>query len=125
MATTKTDQVRILLETERERIQNELQQLTNSLVMEGRRDSNPFGKREEEASESLELEKRLAKEIRLKSLLAEVEQALKKLDAGTYGICEMCNLAIDPARMEVLPQAILCISCRQKTKNAKVQFPAG
>lgn len=121
MTTTKSIQVRTLLERERKRIQDELAQLANSHVMDERREGSPFGKREEEATESMELEKRLALEDRLKSLLTEVERALQKLDAGTYGYCDICNTAIDPARMEALPQAILCLSCRQKVKYAKNQ----
>jgi RNA polymerase-binding transcription factor DksA len=72
----------------------------------------------------MELEKRLALENRLRSLLAEVDRAIQKLDSGTYGMCDMCNTAIDPARLEALPQAILCLSCRQKAKNARTQSTA-
>lgn len=125
MATTKANQVRYKLEGEKKRIQDELEQLNGSYSLDERREGSPFGKKEEEATESTEFEKRLALENRLKSLLAEVDRALQKLDAGTYGVCDVCNLAIDPARMEALPQAILCLSCRQKAKNAKTQFPAG
>ena len=125
MATSKSNQVRSRLEAERKRIQEELGQLTSSHSLDERREGSPFGKREEEATESMELEKRLALENRLKSLLTEVDRALLKLDEGTYGLCDMCNAAIDPARMEALPQAILCISCRQKVKNAKTQPSAG
>ncbi len=67
----------------------------------------------------MELEKRLALENRLKNLLAEIERALQKIEAGNYGTCDLCNEPIDPARLEALPQAILCLSCRQKSKNAK------
>jgi DnaK suppressor protein len=116
--------IRAQLETEKKRIQDELSQLNSSRTMEERWEGSPFGKREEEATESMELEKRLALENRLNSLLTEVERALQKLDAGTYGFCDMCNTAIDPARMEALPQAILCLNCRQKVKNAKTQSPA-
>ncbi len=127
MATTKSNQIRTRLEAERNRILEELGQLTSSgsHPMDERREGSPFGKREEEATESMELEKRLALENRLKSLLAEVERAIQKLDAGTYGLCDICNTSIDPARLEALPQAILCLSCRQKMKNAKTQSPAG
>jgi DnaK suppressor protein len=125
VATTKSERVRDRLEVEKKRIQEELAQLVSSHPMDERREGSPFGKREEEATESMELEKRLALENRLKSLLAEVERALQKLDSGTYGQCDICNMAIDPARMEALPQAILCLSCRQKVKNAKTQSSAG
>lgn len=125
MATTKSNQVRARLEAERKRILEELGQLTNSHPLDERREGSPFGKREEEATESMELEKRLALENRLKTLLAEVERAIQKLDEGTYGVCDVCNTSIDPARLEALPQAILCLSCRQKMKNAKTQSTAG
>ena len=123
MANAKSSQIRAKLEAEKKRIQDELTQLNSSRAMDERREGSPFGKREEEATESMELEKRLALDSRLNSLLVEVERALQKMDAGTYGYCDICNTAIDPARMEALPQAILCISCRQKVKNAKIQSP--
>jgi DnaK suppressor protein len=127
VATTKSNQVRTRLEIERKRIQEDLGQLAASGAhpMDERREGSPFGKREEEATESMELERRLVLENRLRGLLAEVERALQKLDAGTYGICDVCNLVIDPARLEALPQAILCLSCRQKMKNAKTQSSSG
>jgi DnaK suppressor protein len=125
VATAKSKQIRTRLEAERDRIQDELRQLTAARPLDERREGSPFGKREEEATESMELEKRLALESRLTSLLNEVERAIQKLDEGTYGYCDICNLEIDPARMEVLPQAILCINCRQKSKNAKTQPAAG
>ncbi|MBN1188752.1 MAG: TraR/DksA C4-type zinc finger protein [Dehalococcoidales bacterium] len=124
MATTKPNQIRARLEAEKKRIQDELNQLNSSRTVDERREGSPFGKREEEATESMELEKRLALENRLNSLLVEVERALQKLDAGTYGYCDMCNEPIDPARMEALPQAILCLTCRQKMKNVKTQTPS-
>jgi DnaK suppressor protein len=125
VATTKSDQVKTRLEAEKKRIQDELTQLTSARPMDERREGSPFGKREEEATESMELEKRLALEKRLRTLLAEVERALQKIEAGTYGLCDICNTNIDPARLEALPQAILCISCRQKMKNGKIQPFAG
>jgi DnaK suppressor protein len=126
VATTKSNQIRARLEAEKKRIQDDLSQLTNAGAhpVDERREGSPFGKREEEATESMELEKRLALENRLKALLTEVDRAIQKLDAGTYGLCDHCNTPIDPARMEALPQAILCLSCRQKAKNAKTQSPA-
>lgn len=127
MAITKSNQVRTRLEAEKKRIQDELEQLNLASNQPGddRREGSPFGKREEEATESMELEKRLALENRLKTLLAEVERALQKLDTGTYGLCDICKTSIDPARLEALPQAILCLSCRQKTKNGKTIPTAG
>ena len=119
MATIKAKQVKEHLEAEKKRIEEELGISKSSQSLDERREGSPFGKREEEATESMELEKRLALENRLQMMLTEVEKALHKLENGTYGLCDLCNNPIDPARMEALPQAILCMNCRQKLKNAK------
>jgi RNA polymerase-binding protein DksA len=124
VAKTKSDRIRSQLEAERNRIQDELGQLLAARPLDERREGSPFGKREEEATESMELEKRLALENRLKSLLNEVDRALQKVEDKTYGVCDICGRAIDPARMEALPQAIMCLGCRQKLKNAKIPTPS-
>lgn len=43
--------------------------------------------------------------------LAELDAALARVDAGTYGVCEGCGSAIGDARLEALPAARLCIRC--------------
>jgi DnaK suppressor protein len=50
----------------------------------------------------------------LRSNLRDVERALAKMDAGTYGICESCGKPIGLERLEALPWAVLCIDCKQK-----------
>lgn len=85
-----------------------------------RREGSPFGKREEEACEAFELEKRLALEKKLRDTLAEIEHALEKYRAGTYGLCDSCGQPIESARLEALPQANLCLSCKMRqAKDAK------
>lgn len=107
------------LEQEQKRLTEEIAQLTTNMRPE-RREGSPFGKREEEATESFELEKRLALEKRIKDQLADVEHALDKFDKGTYGLCDNCGQPIDPERLEALPQASLCLNCKALlTKNAK------
>lgn len=51
------------------------------------------------------------------SSLREVEHALEKLDAGSYGVCENCGQSIAMARLEAMPEARLCIACAAKTKT--------
>jgi RNA polymerase-binding transcription factor DksA len=46
--------------------------------------------------------------------LDEIEAALAKLEAGTYGICEDCGQEIAAARLEAMPSARLCITCASK-----------
>jgi RNA polymerase-binding transcription factor DksA len=89
------------------------------------KEGSPYGKKEEGASEAFELEKRLALEKRLMVTLAEVEHALRKFEEGTYGVCDTCGRSVEIARLEVLPQANLCLNCKAlQSKNAKGKFPA-
>ena len=43
--------------------------------------------------------------------LAEVEAALTRLDAGTYGVCVRCGTPIPVGRLEARPTAITCVTC--------------
>ena len=85
-----------------------------------RKEGSPFGKREEGADEASELEKRLALVKRLEESLNEVEHALQKYEAGTYGLCDSCGQAIEQARLEAIPQASFCLKCKaSQAKDAK------
>ncbi len=48
----------------------------------------------------------------------KLEQALLRLDQGTYGKCERCGETIHPDRLSVLPDARLCIRCARQGKMA-------
>jgi RNA polymerase-binding transcription factor DksA len=46
--------------------------------------------------------------------LQEVDDAIARLDAGTYGVCASCGKPIPPARLEVRPFATHCVACAEK-----------
>jgi RNA polymerase-binding transcription factor DksA len=52
----------------------------------------------------------------LADTLADIEDALAKLDAGTYGECELCGRSIPEARLEAMPAARLCIDCASQRR---------
>jgi RNA polymerase-binding transcription factor DksA len=43
--------------------------------------------------------------------LGELDAAVARLDAGTYGRCEVCGRDIDPARLDARPEARTCVTC--------------
>jgi len=45
--------------------------------------------------------------------LQDIDQALNRLEKGTYGICLDCGENIQPARLEIIPTAALCIKCQR------------
>jgi RNA polymerase-binding protein DksA len=53
----------------------------------------------------------------LRDLLHDVDAALAKLDAGTYGTCEDCGEEISPARMEFRPTSRYCVACKSKRRT--------
>ena len=125
--TADTAKIRKQLKNEQQRLTEELENLQMNMPSpEERREGSPFGKREEEATETLELEKRLALENRTRQELAGVERALDKFEKGTYGLCDNCGKPIAPERLEALPQASLCVNCKELlAKNAKGRLPTG
>jgi DnaK suppressor protein len=112
---TTQEQIRARLEFERTRLLDQLEQLRASAPQEDRREGSPFGKREEEATETADLENRLALEKRVLDQVSEVDHAMDKLKKGTYGRCETCGAEISLARLDVVPQARQCVNCKSKS----------
>jgi DnaK suppressor protein len=113
------------LQKERKRIQEELNRfLQIDNTVNGRREGSPFGKREEEADEVMEREKRVVMERHLNDTLTEINRALDKFQAGKYGTCDNCGKPIEPARLEALPEANLCLSCKSKQVKENRGRPA-
>jgi RNA polymerase-binding transcription factor DksA len=50
-------------------------------------------------------------------VLLEIDDALRRIYRGDYGNCETCGNPIARARLEVMPQARLCISCKEKEER--------
>ncbi|GAA3370338.1 hypothetical protein GCM10020367_16590 [Streptomyces sannanensis] len=62
-------------------------------------------------------EHELALAANARDMLVQVERALGRLDAGTYGLCESCGTPIGKARMQAFPRATLCVECKQKQER--------
>jgi RNA polymerase-binding transcription factor DksA len=55
--------------------------------------------------------------------LYEIEEALKRLEAGTYGVCEMCEKLIVKERLEAVPFARRCIHCQSAFEKDRRYVP--
>jgi RNA polymerase-binding protein DksA len=106
--------IRQRLEKEYKRMTEQAEAIRTDRSSEERREGSPFGKREEEATETADLENMVAQEQRVNDQLADIEAALKKFEAGTFGICEKCGRPIEMARLEAMPTAKLCMDDAQK-----------
>lgn len=49
--------------------------------------------------------------------LRQIDEALGRLDEGTFGICEACEKPIPKSRLKVIPYTCLCIECKRNEEN--------
>lgn len=73
----------------------------------------------DQGSELFEREKNLAVQRTIEVSLQEVNDALEKFNAGTYGICENCGKPIAEKRLRAMPAATHCIDCQSKLEQAQ------
>jgi RNA polymerase-binding transcription factor len=55
----------------------------------------------------------------LEQTLARTERALAKVDEGTYGQCDACGAPIPDARLQAMPDSVLCIACAAAERRAR------
>lgn len=69
------------------------------------------------ASETYERTKDYAIDENFHNMLERIASALRKVDDGTYGICDRCDNSIHPERLKAIPYATLCIECQGKLER--------
>ncbi|HEV3135531.1 MAG TPA: TraR/DksA C4-type zinc finger protein [Acidimicrobiia bacterium] len=110
MAETLNPALRDRLQEERDRLHDQLRQM--GVGPGGRLDfDDGFADSGQVTAERGEVE---ALGGTLLDTLREIEDALSKFDAGTYGRCESCGNQIAEARLEAMPAAPLCINCASR-----------
>jgi len=78
-----------------------------------------YGSQAAAASQVFEQQRDLALRDRATAQLALVDDALKRLDDGSYGTCVRCGQPIAPARLEALPWAASCITCQAEIDRGR------
>jgi RNA polymerase-binding protein DksA len=117
--TTDTEQFRAELEQHRERLRSTIahHDIGNSSLTEETGElmsSSSDNHLADTASETYEREFDEGLEEDAQGQLREVEAALQRLEAGTYGICSACGKTIPVERLEAVPWTTLCIEDARK-----------
>ncbi|MEN9557633.1 MAG: hypothetical protein RL141_2 [Candidatus Parcubacteria bacterium] len=68
---------------------------------------------DDNAMEIAEFSDDLSLEAKLEAELRDTKQALKAIEAGTYGVCKYCGKEIDQKRLEARPTSSSCIACKK------------
>ena len=111
------DRLRERLETERGELRKQLDDLGARRDAEGIEDpelDEGFADAGQAAAERASL---LTLVRSLRDTLRDVEQALGKMEAGTYGLCERCGQQIAEERLRAIPHATLCIDCQRQREG--------
>ena len=116
-----TEQARERLEAERSRlieVRDAATRLSNAANEAAERELSTVDQHPaEQATETLERELDLGVLQSVEAELAEVEEALRRLEGGSYGRCETCGKEIAEGRLEAMPAARYCVEDQAKAKR--------
>ena len=113
LTTQEIGELRTRLESERGELADQLTTIEDQAFAATQSDiSGDVGVDDESAdagTATFEREKELSIEQNVRDLIQKIDRALKRIDDGTYGICEACGKPIEKARIKALPYVDLCI----------------
>jgi len=72
---------------------------------------------DDSAREFSDFENNQSIEAQLKELLKKIKTALEAIENGTYGKCSICKKEIESGRLESMPYANVCVSCKKNGKK--------
>ncbi len=111
MANTKQiDELKIILQERKEKITKNIQGSRDSI--DSLKDSECKDEYDYAEVSSDSFKEGIIANQQIKEL-EEIEAALKRIDKGTYGICEMCDESIAIGRLRAKPFAKYCTPCRE------------
>jgi RNA polymerase-binding protein DksA len=115
----KALRTKILLE--RERLVTDLDSLEESTSSTSRDASGDLSSYSshmaDQGTDAMEREKAFLFASVKRKRLEEIDLALQRMDAGTFGVCESCGKDIPPKRLERVPDASLCVSCKEQQEK--------
>jgi DnaK suppressor protein len=109
--------------SERARVMKEMGHYENTVLKVNQRDSagdlsGYSFHMADVGTDSMEREKAFQLASAEGRLLLEINEALRRMTRGEYGVCESCGNPILRARLEAMPTARLCLSCKEKEERA-------
>ncbi|MEI5032955.1 TraR/DksA C4-type zinc finger protein [Streptomyces sp. S1A(2023)] len=111
-------EARTLLTSETLRLRSELE--ASGAALAGLMRDSGDGAGDDEAdtgTKNITREHELSLAAHAQETLEQTERALARLEAGTYGLCEVCGKPIGKARMQAFPRATLCVEDKQKQER--------
>lgn len=124
MEQQKIESYRNRLLKEKERLQQELsnvhrenQEVAGSRAAGVGADQNYEDHMADGATDLFDRERDLSLEQNLVDLVTQVDEALKRITGGTYGLCASCNEPIGDERLKAIPYANLCLKDKKRQEG--------
>jgi DnaK suppressor protein len=70
-------------------------------------------------SANVERERAQSLATHARKVLVEIDDALARMDDGTYGICQRCETLIDVDRLDAIPYATMCMACKRLDEHGR------
>lgn len=110
-------ELREALEKERDELQSQLNEIETSTFSQAQSDLSGEMAFDDEYADAgtatFEREKDLSIENNVRDLLHKIDRAIRRIEDGTYGICDICGKPIEKARVKALAYVDLCIKDAQ------------
>ena len=119
MRKAKLEGFRRELTERRETMAKDLREATAGFIA----DETTYSDAIDQASADIDRSFALQLKNRERDILWQIDEALKRMDAGAFGDCESCDEPIAEARIKAFPFTTLCIDCKAALESEGLRFP--
>jgi DnaK suppressor protein len=113
MNTEKLEYFRGILQDEKRSLLEEAGKTVSEMTSDTTNFPDPTDRATQESDRSFELRIR----DRERRLINKIQEALGRIDAGTFGVCDVCEEDISEARLKARPVTTLCIDCKMEQEK--------
>ncbi|MBN2644494.1 MAG: RNA polymerase-binding protein DksA [Desulfuromonadaceae bacterium] len=113
MDQAKAEEYRAILQKQLEELLREADKTVSEMTDEQENFPDPTDRASVESDRNFELRIR----DRERKLISKIREALKRIDDGTFGVCESCDEEIGEARLKARPVTTLCIDCKTEQER--------
>jgi RNA polymerase-binding protein DksA len=106
-----------------EDFQTQRESIIDPLTGEYIRESSSYSMHMEFGTDAMEREKNFLLAAREVRFLGDLDEALRRIEKGIFGWCKDCGKLIEKKRLEAVPHATLCVSCKNKRGGTPVISP--
>lgn len=112
--------IRARLESEHDRLQAEVDEIAregHEALSDASGENNYRDHMADQGTATFSRELDMTLEENSRDALSAVHRAIERIEDGTYGTCERCGQAISDERLQAMPTATLCISCKSAEES--------